>query len=64
MNLWKPIDTAPTDGTTVLLTWQNEPSWITSAYYEDGEWHENGSGYENALYRPTHWQPLPEPPTP
>lgn len=64
---WRSIETAPKDGTRVLL-------WIVSEspYHEDhampgvGHWTEwNGGGWVR-WHRgtPTHWMPLPEPPKP
>lgn len=60
---WRPIGTAPKDGTRVLL-W---PVW--SDGLPDAGWWEvrpRSSGwvhvYGRVLEKPTHWQPLPEPP--
>lgn len=69
MSEWQPIETAPKDGTLILLTGHdyNDTSkprhyvsaWWSSAYnhftYEDSEVSE--------IYTATHWRPLPEPPT-
>jgi len=58
---WLPIESAPRDGTYVLLSFPSgrmacgmwcelgEPSWISF----------RGGRYEG---KPTHWQPLPDPP--
>ena len=60
---WQPIDTAPTDATTVLL-WDGIAVMV--GYYV-GPCDEHL--YEWAIFnnivghqRPTHWMPLPEPP--
>lgn len=74
---WKPIETAPKDGTSImLLSWKNR---ICVARWEQlhfvgigwfvsvpvcGGW---GSGSDTFIPNtkedlPTHWQPLPEPP--
>lgn len=71
---WQPIETAPKDGTVILVTvgtcfgWSN----IGSAYWEDcGDgiegWVSRGllrdfnGGYNDlGLGNPTHWKPLPK----
>ena len=69
---WQPIETAPKDGTWVLVwgpleAWSSvKAAWyamnrrIGRAYWKmDGEWDD----YELADNQPTHWMPLPDPPT-
>ncbi len=75
---WQPIETAPKDGTLVLL-WQKNSfpgpgsaiigSFRTDQNDEDGEplWLENdyddwSTGYASTPSHPTHWMPLPPPP--
>ena len=68
MSVWQPIETAPKDGTPILIY---EPpyfdatphatyvcSWDT---YKEAWVEHSGECY--AQYEPTHWMPLPEPPT-
>lgn len=59
---WQPIDTAPNDGTHVLVY----DGWPISAWWDDEE-----RGYGGQCWRsssthewltPTHWMPLPNPP--
>lgn len=61
---WLPIESAPRDGTWVLLGAVGVPDvW-------SGKWHyvgpRAGSRWESLIgrvpFEPTHWQPLPEPP--
>lgn len=67
---WQPIDTAPKDGTEVLLSYGKD---CFSGYWEaqPNHWHEIGWQEEDARQgayihrhpqRPTHWRPLPTPP--
>ena len=55
---WQPIETAPKDGTRVLIFSVDE---VVVAHYEGDMWCENE--YDNLWHNPTHWMPLPEPPT-
>jgi hypothetical protein len=59
MNNWQPIETAPKDGTVVLI-WS--PSRGACAAWKKGRgWHTEPGVYH--VSRPTHWMPLPDPPT-
>lgn len=73
---WNPIETAPRNGDVVLLTaggkvyaayWNLAPK----AFGADKKYpwtlldETNGlNGWEDGKYGPTHWAPLPTPPTP
>jgi hypothetical protein len=70
---WQPIDTAPKDG-TMLLLWSmgiHLGSWrVDDGYSGDKEpsWFDNScdsftTGYSATPLNPTHWKHLPEPPT-
>lgn len=71
---WEPIETAPKDGTEVLVASpgrHHQPadrSYVAAARYHDGEgWYEVNNDptdiWGGPLY-PTHWMPLPLPPSP
>jgi len=70
---WRPIETAPKDGTSVLVTVASTAANTT--YGEGGYRHVMQSSFEdelwlsydchqleNACWKVTHWQPLPAPP--
>lgn len=55
---WQPIETAPRDGTPILIAFSDgrvqqhvlKPAHVKAVWFPDGE-------------GPTRWQPLPDPPT-
>lgn len=66
---WQPIETAPKDGTAILIwdTYVHDlsmpvvGSWVENTDYGgEFEWEHWKSG--GVLYNPTHWMPLPTPP--
>lgn len=72
---WQPIETAPKDVTSII-GWNGEyVSEMIWTYSEDDEghsgWCSSGHEYGGMLYslhyvydpEPTHWMPLPEPPS-
>lgn len=69
---WQPIETAPMDGTSVLLTagkavWQGHYIANRPPGEPPYRWNEYGprwtrSGLAEIGFFPTHWMPLPEPP--
>ena len=61
---WQPIETAPKDGTWILLTEVLEGQMITGhpfILYWDDRWGW-GDIYGKRDVNPTHWMPLPDPP--
>lgn len=61
--MWLPIESAPKDGTKVLVFKKFKTfgdSMVLAAYWVDGEWMGTWDGTEVRGF--THWQPLPEPP--
>ena len=70
---WQPIETAPRDGTLILVTGVNGLNTVLAAYYWEGDDYspnpyKGWSGIVNSfgeqrIAEPTHWMPLPEPPS-
>lgn len=63
---WRPISTAPKDGTDILVWGPHGHDCMVVWWAEDGAspycWETlDGPTYGDVF---THWQPLPEPPTP
>lgn len=56
---WKPIETAPTDGTRVLL-YADMPEW-NGAAYEVSYWDPEAEDWEDIQWEPTHWCALQPP---
>ncbi len=67
---WRPIDTAPKDGTEILVAHNGAVSaafWVDTTTYTDEEVLVNGYWSVHVTThcdetRLTHWMPLPEPP--
>ena len=62
---WQPIETAPKDGTVVLLAGCRKP--VAAAWLEDeiDYWHVDDNKRGPFALRgpgPTHWMPFPAPP--
>lgn len=62
---WRPIETAPKNGTPVLLGWLSS-RFVTSGLWvtrsdDDPRWLTVHGPYSGSA-APTHWMPLPEPP--
>lgn len=69
---WRPIETAPRDGTPLWLVEPGESFGLTVAHQYQGMWlHDSfgGDRWEEVrggiapVRQPTHWMPLPAPPT-
>jgi hypothetical protein len=60
---WQPIESAPKDKTMVALLYVNgsHARYGVGWYMPLNGWQGWNYGAEN--YKPTHWMPLPEPPT-
>jgi hypothetical protein len=73
---WQPIETAPKDGTPILVWRKAGIVWL--AYWNDSFLHVQSDQhmpawvvfdcedpwFSETYQSPTHWQPLPEPPKP
>jgi hypothetical protein len=57
---WKPIGTAPTDGSPIL-GWQSNGA-VVCWWVPEWEWWEMTRRGATMLAKPSHWMPLPEPP--
>lgn len=60
---WRPMETAPTDGTRVLCAFcKGETPEVL--YFSDGIWYSEleREGQTSFIFQPTRWMPLPEPP--
>ena len=68
LGAWQPIETAPKDGTNVLLV--NRKGNMATGLWQGrgvmaGWWLRGGNGpnvFFNDHHGPTHWMPLPAPP--
>ena len=67
---WQDIESAPRDGAYFLAYWPHRSrseAWHKGQYrthwteWGNGCWEADGLG--KPVERPTHWMPLPEPPT-
>jgi hypothetical protein len=63
--MWQPIETAPKDGTQILLAvYFSGAGWGIAA----GGWEQKRSHWWSWMFnggddaQPTHWMPLPDPP--
>ncbi len=64
---WRPIETAPKDGTRIYLWLADEGfpvlgAWMSHEPDDDPDWYLFEMGTYRWLHDITHWQPLPAPP--
>jgi hypothetical protein len=66
MTDWQPIETAPKDGTRILVFEKIWPEIVVAEWDEGTGHHPGWRVYPNTesldTCDPTHWMPLPEPP--
>lgn len=71
--MWQDISTAPKDGTIILACGMTQPIWqpprgeprkpepfMETIHWAGGFWQ---AGWVGTIPAPTHWMPLPPPPT-
>jgi len=66
---WRPIESAPKDGTAIQLWWPQQYHCPLTGHWADKwnpliGWKVTGWNHDKYQTEPTHWQPLPSPPTP
>lgn len=66
---WQPIETAPKDGTSVILAAVRdgkyvvgEGLWEGDAWWWANEWGDYNTDQIEMYRQVTHWMPLPDPP--
>lgn len=59
LRAWQPIETAPKDGTGVVVGWCHNHFDAEVAKYQSGFWRTSDG---EALFKPDFWMPLPAPP--
>lgn len=59
--VWQPIETAPKDGTDIIVNMPQVESGCTFVYWENGRWHltYDGKPLLPHVKPPTAWMPLP-----
>lgn len=65
MSEWMPIETAPKDGTRIII-WRDHRVCLARWRTLDGDngyWDEWSVPMKRLTVPPTHWMPLPSPPT-
>lgn len=68
---WQPIETAPKDGTAILAFFPGRRGYVARqdvatihwVEWGGGCWNNTSSGHSIMVDEPTHWMPLPEPPS-
>lgn len=71
MSQWKPIETAPKDGTSILGYFPGRGGYVARqdmipihwCGWGGGMWQNSTSGHNLMSNKVTHWMPLPDPPS-
>ena len=65
MSEWQPIESAPLD--EPVLVWDGQVTVAKQTHYKHGNrwwvWDTYGFCEDGEIYEPSHWMPLPSPPT-
>ena len=62
MSEWMPIETAPRDGSNVLVFVPQSGEQFVAHHKRNMDWVYALGQFGAVLCEPTHWMPLPEPP--
>lgn len=62
MSEWQPIETAPKDGTAILVWTGRRCTCANWSNRQFKRWNNGWDHDRNGFIDPTHWMPLPEPP--
>jgi len=62
MTEWRPIETAPRDGTPVLVGINDAGTRVVLVRWQMDDWRYPFTIRRLKAYTPTHWMPLPAPP--
>ncbi len=62
--MWQPIETAPKDGTEILVVYPRQGGVMQLVYWRHHyrSWMSKGETVSGLETNATHWMPLPEPP--
>ncbi len=66
MDDWQPIETAPKDGTFILVTNGDlyaVAAWLAGILTSEQDWSVSFGAGLPGKFKPSHWMPLPKPPT-
>ncbi len=60
---WETIDSAPKDGTKILIAWKDKSDrGVCVGFWSEEVNYWQGDDYYNITGEPTHYMPLPKPP--
>lgn len=64
MSGWQPIETAPKDGSWIIVASTHNRYYLAAVQWNDDYWWDvNEANHNDPMdYAATHWQPFPDPP--